>query len=146
MTDLHNSQRNQAHIEDDAFKAKAQSITYNSPCDIPLGQKFDDGKTHYNLVPPLAHEAHADVLTFGAKKYAPDNWRYVEDARNRYINAAFRHLHAHRKGELLDPESGLPHLAHAIASISFTLELELEEAIDNHVKLMLAAQDEAAGD
>lgn len=104
---------------------------YKSPCDLP-GVKYDDGKTLYNLIPPLAHEAHAEVLTFGAKKYAPDNWRKVPDAKQRYMNAAFRHLHAHRKGDFLDEESNQPHLAHAMACLSFVLELELEEAIQDH--------------
>nr|BDD46998.1 hypothetical protein 6 [Piscirickettsiaceae bacterium] len=109
---------------------------YNSPCDIPKGQKHDQGKTLFNLIPPLAHEAYAEVLTFGAQKYTPDNWRKVPDAKIRYMNAAFRHLHAHRKGEFLDPESNQPHLAHAIASLSFVLELELEEAIKDHGKML----------
>lgn len=99
---------------------------FDSPCDIPEGQKLDTGKVKYSLVPPLAHEAHAKVVTFGAFKYAPDNWRYVPDAELRYLNAAFRHIHSHNRGHIIDPESGLPHLAHAIASLSFTLELFLE--------------------
>lgn len=135
MTDLMNSQLNHAHIEDEEFKLleSRQYVQYASPCDIPApgekvmpGARFDQGKPQFLLIPPLAHHAHAEVLTFGAQKYAPDNWRKVENADTRYLNAAFRHLHAHSKGEVLDKESGLPHLAHAIASLSFTLELLLE--------------------
>jgi len=100
---------------------------FKSPCDIPTcGVKHDEGKPQFSLIPPLAHEAHAEVLTFGATKYAPGNWRNVENAQARYIDAALRHINAHVQGDELDPESGLPHLAHAIASISFSLELLIE--------------------
>jgi len=98
---------------------------FNSPCDLP-GVKYDAGKPQFSLVPPLAHEAHAEVLTFGAAKYAPDNWRKVDNAQTRYIDAALRHVNAHVKGEHIDPESNLMHLAHAIASLSFALELLIE--------------------
>jgi hypothetical protein len=50
------------------------------------------------------------VLEFGAKKYGENNWQGV--ARDRYIEAAWRHLIAHSNGEALDSESGLPHLTH----------------------------------
>lgn len=130
MCELSNSKREHHHVEDEEFKlAEQRQATYQSPCDIPApGQKFDGGKVQFCLVPPLAHEAHASVLTFGAQKYAPDNWRKVHNAQTRYLNAAFRHIHSHTKGEVQDPESGLPHLAHAIASLSFVLELNLEAA------------------
>ena len=64
-----------------------------------------------------------DVLGFGARKYAPDNWRTVPDARGRYFDAALRHLIAWQQGEQIDPESGLPHLAHAACCVLFLLEV-----------------------
>ena len=51
-----------------------------------------------------------------------DNWKKVPDRENRYVAAAFRHLVAHRLGERLDPETGEPHLAHAICCLTFILE------------------------
>ena len=66
------------------------------------------------------------MLAFGARKYAPDNWRRVPDLRQRYTGAALRHINAMRRGELRDPESGLLHAAHAIANLSFIAEVTLE--------------------
>ena len=86
--------------------------------------KADDGKPRADLLPPLALLRIADVLGFGARKYAPGNWAKA-DARDRYVAAALRHLLAYQAGENDDRESGLPHLAHAGCSILFALEMEL---------------------
>lgn len=88
------------------------------------GVKHDSGKPMPRLLPPSALLAIARVLTFGAKKYSPDNWKYVAGARERYLDALFRHLLAYNSGEILDPESGEPHLAHAGCCLMFLLEAE----------------------
>jgi hypothetical protein len=90
------------------------------------GIKYDSEKPRYDLMPVEALEAIVKVLTYGACKYAPDNWRHVEPCNTRYYAACMRHLEAHRKGEQIDPESGLPHLAHAICCLVFMLTKELE--------------------
>ena len=43
------------------------------------GVKLDQGKLQYELIPPELLEATADILTFGAKKYAPTyrDWETV---------------------------------------------------------------------
>ena len=86
------------------------------------GIKYDSDKTAFNLLPPNAEQAVAEVLTYGAKKYAPDNWKKVGYLEARYLGAAMRHLNAHRRGETDDPESGCLHLAHAICSLMFIIE------------------------
>ncbi len=91
---------------------------------IDPGRKDDAGKPRYDLFPVEAEAAIVDVLTFGAKEYGDDNWRGVENPSQRYYAAAKRHLAEWRRGHVLDPKSGLPHLAHAIASLVFLLELE----------------------
>ena len=91
-------------------------------------KKFDGDKVRYDLVPPSAIESIAKVLTFGAKKYDPNNWKSVEDPE-RYVGALYRHLEAWRAGEVLDPESGLPHLAHASTNLAFLIELNYESNI-----------------
>lgn len=83
------------------------------------GLKYDTGKLQYSLIPPETLKALASVLTFGAQKYAPDNWKLVEDGERRYLDALFRHLEAYRSGEKVDPESGLPHLSHALTNLAF---------------------------
>jgi hypothetical protein len=88
------------------------------------GSKHDQEKPRWDLLPLRAAERVVDVLTYGARKYAPDNWRLVKDARRRYYAAAFRHLTAWWLGASIDSESGLPHLAHAACCLLFLLELE----------------------
>lgn len=96
------------------------------PNDPKLGRKFDSDKTQFTLVPPLAYREVADVLTFGAKKYAKNNWKYVNNAIERYHDAAVRHIQQYAEGETLDSESGKHHLAHAICCLMFIIELQKE--------------------
>lgn len=95
------------------------------------GAKNDVGKTRAGLMVtdfPRALLSVAQVSTFGADKYAPRSWRSVPDARDRYTDALFRHLLAQAAGELEDPESGLPHAAHAAWNALALLELIAAEA------------------
>ena len=106
------------------------------------GKKLDDGKPRYDLIPALALHEYVMALTFGAEKYGPQNWRLVNCWQDRYFAAAQRHLWEYRRAQQAiwspndkdptdklsqkrDSESGLHHLAHAMACISFILELEL---------------------
>jgi hypothetical protein len=88
------------------------------------GRKFDGDKLQYGLVPPLALRETVKVLTFGAQKYEPDNWRRVPDGPRRYFDAAQRHIWAYKEGEIIDPESGVNHLAHAVCCLMFMLDLD----------------------
>lgn len=91
-----------------------------------LGMKFDSDKSSMGLLPPYALESVSDVLTFGAKKYLPNNWKYVDNGPQRYLDAALRHITAYMKGEENDPETNLPHLSHALCCLMFIVDLSLE--------------------
>jgi hypothetical protein len=95
-----------------------------------VGLKFDDDKPRYDLEQTLATEEVMKVLTFGARKYDDGNWKFLDKAQARYYAAARRHLAATQRGETIDPESGLHHLAHAICCLNFMLELQLESKND----------------
>ena len=86
---------------------------------METGVKLDDNKPRHTLIDPEFEASLIDVLEFGAKKYAVDNWKKVDNLEERYINALYRHLNSFRKGEYADPESGLPHLSHATACLMF---------------------------
>ncbi len=89
------------------------------------GMKYDTDKPDYTLLPWDAVEEIVKVLDFGARKYARDNWKHVEDGETRYLAAAFRHLATYNRGNQKDdPETGLSHLAHAGCCILFLLSLE----------------------
>ena len=91
-----------------------------------IGVKHDEDKLDWSLLPIEPIEETIRVLMIGAEKYAPDNWKYVEDSKRRYYNAAMRHLTAYQKGESLDEETGKSHLAHATCCLLFMLHNELE--------------------
>lgn len=93
------------------------------------GLKYDAGKTRMDLVMhglPNALKGVGDILTFGAKKYRAHSWRHVPNGVARYEAAAMRHLLAHSAGEFQDPESGFPHISHAICNLMFVQELLLQ--------------------
>lgn len=58
------------------------------------------------------------------------NWEKVQDGHARYMDAAMRHMRARYGGEILDSESGLPHLAHAACCCLFSLAFDLRKKED----------------
>ena len=90
-----------------------------------VGRKFDGGKLEFGLLPPHALEVVVEVLTFGAQKYERDNWQHVPDAKRRYFDALQRHVWAWKKGEQIDPESGIHHLGHAMCCLMFLYEHDI---------------------
>lgn len=87
--------------------------------------KHDTGKPRLELPPPLPQIEVAQVFGHGAAKYGEGN--YLLDGGldpMRLYGAVQRHLLAWRSGEIHDPESGLPHLAHAVAGIYMIREIE----------------------
>lgn len=97
---------------------------------LPTGRKFDQSKPDYTLLPWGAVNEVVKVLDFGAKKYARDNWKYVDDAHNRYLAAAFRHMSAYAQGEAKDPETGLSHMAHAACCVLFLLSMDTQKNLE----------------
>lgn len=91
------------------------------------GRKYDSDKPRIGLVPPKSLIEVAKVLTYGAKKYSAENWRQVEGKEWRYFDAAQRHLWQYHSGQVVDSETNINHLAHAICSLMFLLELDLEK-------------------
>lgn len=84
--------------------------------------KHDSGKANWSLMPWEAVEEINKVLEFGANKYAAHNWQQGEGFRyTRVLNSLLRHVFAYMRGEDLDPESGLSHMAHAGCNVLFIL-------------------------
>lgn len=99
------------------------------------GQKFDAGKTEWDLLPLGPVEEVVKVLMHGREKYGRDNWQLVDNPIRRYYSAAQRHLAAFRRArfdtknpfDAIDTESKLHHLAHAACCILFLLWHERKE-------------------
>ena len=83
-------------------------------------RKFDSGKPKLSLLPYDALLSVAEVLLFGAEKYGRHNWSKGKEW-SRYEDAMLRHYASYHRGEDIDPESGLPHLAHMSCCALFLL-------------------------
>ena len=78
------------------------------------------------LLPKKAIDEIIKVLSYGAEKYSPDNWKYVKPFKLRYMKALLRHLFQwFVLKEKYDKETGLHHLAQAGCCLLFLLEKEL---------------------
>ncbi len=105
------------------------------------GKKYDKGKTQWHKAPWLLFEKIVEsvmkhpeyrwdllpveplenlveILTYGAKKYEPNNWQGVEPLR--YFDALIRHLIGDWiKMEDNDQESKKPHTSHMHCNAMF---------------------------
>lgn len=117
------------------------------------GIKHDKDKLRWDLLDLETLEEEVKVLTFGAAKYGPNNWKGVEDGINRYFAALLRHVTAWRTGERLDPESGQHHLSHAMCNLRFLNVLEREQeanerrmADEAHQQMFIDCKEQENGD
>lgn len=78
-----------------------------------------DGKVPLDYLEPVANEAIAKALMSGADKYGRRNFADPNTTMlmSTYVGAFLRHTTALQRGELTDPDSGLPHLAHIGANV-----------------------------
>lgn len=91
------------------------------------GQKHDQNKPRYSLLPSATLNHVIAVLEFGADKYGVDNWQQVQNLRTRYYDACMRHIDSWWSGEINDIESGKHHLAHAICCLLFLMWFDFKE-------------------
>lgn len=89
-------------------------------CTIKMAVKADTGKPRFDLIDAYAMEELAKVLTFGSQKYAAHNWRSGLSI-SRLCAALLRHTFSFLRGEDIDPETGLSHIAHAMCNCMFIL-------------------------
>lgn len=83
---------------------------------------FGIKKPSMHLIPGTALLYLAKVMALGALKYGAFNWRQQPVAATVYLDAAYRHILAWLDGEDNDPESGAPHIAHAMACYAILLD------------------------
>ena len=98
------------------------------------GTKNDSGKPRMELLDSLWLTGVARVLTFGATKYAPHNWRAGLQL-SRLLGACLRHIFAFLRGEDKDPETGESHLYHASCCLMFAANMvETRPDMDDRYK------------
>jgi hypothetical protein len=79
-------------------------------------------KVPFHLWPETASAYGAMGFLDGALKYGRSNWRHAGVKASTYYDAARRHLNAWFEGEDNDPQSGVPHLGHALACIAILVD------------------------
>ena len=80
--------------------------------------RYNEGKVEWSLVHYKSLEPMVRVLEFGAKKYAPDNWKKGLD-KKKILESMQRHLAALMDGEDVDSESGISHMGHIQCNAMF---------------------------
>lgn len=80
------------------------------------------GKVPIHLWPQTATVLGAMGLLDGALKYGRSNYRAIGIRASIYYDALLRHLIAWFEGEDIDPDSGLPHMAHFLASAAILVD------------------------
>lgn len=79
-------------------------------------------KVPVHLWPQTATVLGAMALMEGMLKYGRSNWRAVGIRASIYNDAIIRHLNAWFEGEDIDPDSGLPHMAHVLACAAIIVD------------------------
>ena len=96
------------------------TVAESSPLSVApaVGVKHDAAKPKMHLIDAFWYEDVARVMTYGAQKYAEENWRKLT-SRSRVVSALERHLQEIKKGNYIDEETGLPHAAHIACNTMF---------------------------
>lgn len=120
---------------DPRFEVRATPYTFTPGLNVDwskLDQSADsashgvaeDGavKSSVGLLPPKVLLQCGFVMGFGTKKYYEGKWLAEPTSVHKRTESAMRHLLEHKSGVIIDPESGQPHLCHAIVQLMMAQE------------------------
>lgn len=82
------------------------------------GLRYNEGKLPWHLVDFRALKSMVEVLEYGAKKYAEDQWKKglsLKEIRDSFI----RHMIEWNSGQEIDSESGKSHIGHMMCNLLF---------------------------
>lgn len=88
-------------------------------------------KLPLHLWPASATMLGCLALLDGTLKYGRSNWREAGVRASIYNDAARRHLDAWFEGEDFDPDSHLPHLAHALACLAILVDAMMSDRLED---------------
>ena len=93
-------------------------------------------KPSLSAVPMRSVYEMSKAMNDGASKYGRFNWRENSVDSDVYIDATLRHLNSWQDGENTAQDSGVHHLAHAMACLSIIIDAELGgNLIDSRSKI-----------
>lgn len=100
--------------------------TFGSIDEKPSNPKDAIGsdKLPLHLWPTTATAMGSIGLLEGMLKYGRNNWRVSGVRASIYVDACKRHLDAWFEGEEVAPDSGVPHLANALACLAILVDAE----------------------
>lgn len=93
--------------------------------DPALGLRYNSGKVKFGLIPGHWTRVLAQILTVGAKKYAPRNWEKGL-VHSEILDSLHRHLDSFLKGERYDPETKCHHLGHVAWNALALMTMDLK--------------------
>jgi mutator protein MutT len=94
-------------------------VKQTNPKDSVAGNKLP-----LHLWPPTATALGCVAMFEGMAKYGRNNWRPAGALASVYVGAGLRHLLAWYEGEDNAPDSGLPHLGHALACLAILVDAQ----------------------
>ena len=100
---------------------QTEKVILSNPKDMIGNQKLP-----LHLWPTTATALGSLGLLDGALKYGRSNYRAIGIRASIYKDAVIRHIDAWFEGEEVDPDSGLPHMAHALACLAIIVEAQVK--------------------
>jgi hypothetical protein len=94
-------------------------------------EAIGDTKLPLHLWPSTATAYGCLGFLEGALKYGKQNFRSMGVRASTYLSAAKRHLDAWDEGEDVTPDTGIPHLANAIACVAILIEAVVAENLND---------------
>lgn len=85
------------------------------------------GKVPISTVPAQVIAECGLAMLEGARKYGRHNYRVAGVRASVYYDAAMRHLMAWFEGQDIDPDSGLPHIVKALASLIVLRDAQIND-------------------
>lgn len=105
------------------FKPNDETVTSELKATNPKDAIGSD-KLPVHLWPETATAMGCLGLLDGMLKYGRSNWRSAGVRSSIYVDAARRHVARWFEGEDNDPDSGLPHLSHALACLAILVDAQ----------------------
>lgn len=116
----------QGAVRLDPVTLKPYSDSDADPTAKPTNPKdvIGSNKLPFHLWPETASALGCLALLDGALKYGRSNFRSIGVRASIYYDACRRHINKWFEGQDVDEDSGLPHLAHALACLAIVVDAQ----------------------